>query len=270
MTSFVGLQANVVLQECETYRYPYDHNCADFETVGIECSGDGSRCVGPTAVYAKPPFDWGPLRVVFLVIVGLCCGCCACWPESFCDCCGPPGTKPPRGLWYCFVEVPVRFACAQWVELRDCCRARKARNDEKRERKKREKQERAEKRGKKEEEEKEEQAAREAEQAKAGAPTVTLTARELTGKTVTISSLTTLHTVAELKAAVAAATGGKAELLRLVFKNSPLEAGSTLGSCGLAEGSEVTVVAKTAGEGAPPGPLPPLVLLPHQTKQPAP
>ena len=265
MTSFVGLQANVVLQECETYRDPYDHNCADFETVGIECSGDGSRCVGPTAVYVEPPFDSGPLRVAFLVIVGLCCGCCACWPKSFCDCCcGDPDVK---GLWYCFVEVPARYAWAQWVKLRDCCRARKARNDEKRERKKREKQERAEKRGKKAEEEKEKQAAREAEQAKADAPTITLTARELTGKTVTISSLTILHTVAELKEAVAAATGGKAELLRLVFKNSPLEAGSTLGSCGLAEGSEVTVVAK---EGAPPGPLPPLVLLPHQTKQPAP
>ena len=92
----------------------------------------------------------------------------------------------------------------------------------------------------------EEQAKREAEQAKADAPKITFTVKELTGKSIEVSSLGALHTVAELKETVAAATGGEAARLRLVFKNAPLEDESTLESCGVGEGSEVNAMAKAA------------------------
>ena len=94
----------------------------------------------------------------------------------------------------------------------------------------------------------EEHAKREAEQAKADAPKITLVVKELTGKAIEVSSLSSLHTVAELKETVAAATGGEAARLRLVFKNVPLEDESTLGSCGVGEGSEVNAVAKAAAQ----------------------
>ena len=100
----------------------------------------------------------------------------------------------------------------------------------------------------------EEHARREAEQAKADAkadaPRITLVVKELTGKAIEVSSLSTLHTIAELKETVAAATGGEAARLRLVFKNVPLEDESTLESCGVGEGSEVNAVAKAAQEEA--------------------
>ena len=94
----------------------------------------------------------------------------------------------------------------------------------------------------------EEQAKREAEQAKAKAPRITFVVKELTGKSTEVSTLSTLHTVAELKEAVAAASGGEAARLQLVFKNVPLEDGSTLESCGVGEGSEVNAVAKDAAQ----------------------
>ena len=98
----------------------------------------------------------------------------------------------------------------------------------------------------------EEHARREAEQAKADAkadaPRITLVVKELTGKAIEVSTLSSLHTVAELKETVATATGGEAARLRLVFKNVPLEDESTLGSCGVGEGSEVNAVAKAAGQ----------------------
>ena len=98
----------------------------------------------------------------------------------------------------------------------------------------------------------EEHARREAEQAKADAkadaPRITLVVKELTGKAIEVSTLSSLHTVAELKETVAAATGGEAARLRLVFKNVPLEDESTLGSCGVGEGSEVNAVAKAAAQ----------------------
>ena len=48
--------------------------------------------------------------------------------------------------------------------------------------------------------------------------------------------------------AVAATTGGEAALLRVAFKNVPLQNGSTLESCGVGEGSEVDAVAKAAAQ----------------------
>ena len=100
-----------------------------------------------------------------------------------------------------------------------------------------------------------ERAAREAEQAeaeaKAAAPMIPFTVKELTGKAVEVATLSALHTVAELKETVAAATGGDVELLRLVFKNVPLEEDyRTLGSYGVGAGAEVTAVAKAAAHGA--------------------
>ena len=106
-----------------------------------------------------------------------------------------------------------------------------------------------------------ERAAREAEQAeaeaKAAAPMIPFTVKELTGKAVEVATLSALHTVAELKETVAAATGGDVELLRLVFKNVPLEEDyCTLGSYGVGVGAEVTAVAKAAAQEAlvPPAP----------------
>ena len=98
----------------------------------------------------------------------------------------------------------------------------------------------------------EEHARREAEQAKADAkadaPRITLVVKELTGKAIEVSTLSSLHTIAELKETVAATFGGDAALLLLVFKNVPLEDESTLGSCGVGEGSEVNAVAKAAAQ----------------------
>ena len=71
-----------MIQDCVTETEPYDHDCHDFETVGIECSGDGSLCIGPTAVYIEPPYVfefWSPEGVV-LVAIGVCVLFCACWP----------------------------------------------------------------------------------------------------------------------------------------------------------------------------------------------
>ena len=103
-----------------------------------------------------------------------------------------------------------------------------------------------------------ERAAREAEQAeaeaKAAAPMIPFTVKELTGKAVEVATLSALHTVAELKSTVAAATGGDVELLLLVFKNVPLEEDyRTLGSYGVGAGAEVTAVAKAMGL-VPPAP----------------
>ena len=106
-----------------------------------------------------------------------------------------------------------------------------------------------------------ERAAREAEQAeaeaKAAAPMIPFTVKELTGKAVEVATLSALHTVAELKATVAAATGGDVELLRLVFRNVPLEEDyRTLGSYGVGAGAEVTAVAKAAAQEALVAPAP--------------
>ena len=100
----------------------------------------------------------------------------------------------------------------------------------------------------KEEARKEEHAKREAEQAKADAPKITFTVKELTGKSIEVSSLGALHTVVELKETVAATTGGEAARLRLVFKNAPMENESTLESCGVGEGSEVNAMAKATSQ----------------------
>ena len=75
---------------------------------------------------------------------------------------------------------------------------------------------------------------------------ITVTVIELTGKSIEVSSLGALHTVAELKQEVAAATGGDVARLQLVYKNAPLEDGSTLESCGVGEGSVVNAVARRA------------------------
>ena len=83
---------------------------------------------------------------------------------------------------------------------------------------------------------------------KADAPKIVFTCIDPAGKSMQVSSLSALHTVAELKETVATATGGEAARLRLVFKNVPLEDGSALGSCGVGEGSEVNAMAKAAAQ----------------------
>jgi hypothetical protein len=80
-------------------------------------------------------------------------------------------------------------------------------------------------------------------------PTFAFTVSELTGQKIAITTLGTLHTVADLLHAVTAATGGEgldvaAMQRRLIYKNVPLDDESrTLGSCGIEEGSEVVAVA---------------------------
>ena len=88
--------------------------------------------------------------------------------------------------------------------------------------------------------------------AKANAPKIPFTVKELTGKVIQVTALGGLHTVAEIKQEVAATTGGDAERLRLVLNGEPLEdAELTLASCGIRAGSELNAVAKME-EGTPP------------------
>ena len=79
---------------------------------------------------------------------------------------------------------------------------------------------------------------------------MSLTVRELTGKTITVS-LSAQHFVADLAQEVANATGNRPEQVQLVLKNEPLEDCRTLGSYSIEEGSELTAVAKIAAEGRP-------------------
>ena len=81
---------------------------------------------------------------------------------------------------------------------------------------------------------------------KADAPKIVFTCIDPAGKSMQVSSLSALHTVAELKETVAAATGGDVTVLRIIFKNAPLDDNSTLQSCGVSERSEVSAVAKSA------------------------
>ena len=84
--------------------------------------------------------------------------------------------------------------------------------------------------------------------AKANAPKIPFTVKELTGKVIQVTALGGLHTVAEIKQEVAATTGGDAERLRLVLNGEPLEdAELTLASCSIRSGSELNAVAKMDG-----------------------
>ena len=93
-----------------------------------------------------------------------------------------------------------------------------------------------------------EQAAEAAEAAKAAAPTIAFSVVELTGKELPMTMLSALHTVAELKQAVAAASGTRAAQVRLVLKNEVLDDESkTLGEHGVEAGSQVHAVAGALG-----------------------
>ena len=94
-----------------------------------------------------------------------------------------------------------------------------------------------------------EQAAEAAAQAaKAAAPTIAFSVVELTGKELPMTMLSALHTVAELKQAVAAASGTRAAQVRLVLKNEVLDDESkTLGEHGVEAGSQVHAVAGALG-----------------------
>ena len=113
--------------------------------------------------------------------------------------------------------------------------ARQRREEESREQAERVAEERAAR-----EKEAREQAARDA---KAAAPTIAFIVQELTGKGLHIKTLSALHTVDELKKAVAVATGAKVEQLQLVLKQKLLDDGRmTLGDCGVVAGSTVNLL----------------------------
>ena len=83
--------------------------------------------------------------------------------------------------------------------------------------------------------------------AKAAAPKIAFSVIELTGKELTMTTLSALHTVGELKQEVAAASSMRAEQVRLVLKNEVLDdEGKTLGECGVEAGSQVNAVSQTA------------------------
>ena len=84
--------------------------------------------------------------------------------------------------------------------------------------------------------------------AKAAAPTIAFVVLELTGKVLHITTLSPLHTVDELKQAVAVATGGQVEQMQLVLKQKLLDdERMTLGECGVVMGSTVSLAIKSAG-----------------------
>jgi hypothetical protein len=81
--------------------------------------------------------------------------------------------------------------------------------------------------------------------AKAAAPTIAFSVIELTGKELPMTTLSALHTVGELKQEVAAASGMRAEQVRLVLKGEVLDDESvTLGEHGVEAGSQVNAVSQ--------------------------
>jgi hypothetical protein len=81
--------------------------------------------------------------------------------------------------------------------------------------------------------------------AKATAPRIAFSVIELTGKELTMTTLSALHTVGELKQEVARASGTRAEQMRLVLKNEVLDDESmTLGQYGVEAGSQVNAVSQ--------------------------
>jgi WD40 repeat protein len=81
--------------------------------------------------------------------------------------------------------------------------------------------------------------------AKDAAPTIAFSVIELTGKELPTTTLSALHTVGELKQEVAAASGRRAEQVRLVLKGEVLDDESkTLGECGVEAGSQVNAVSQ--------------------------
>ena len=94
----------------------------------------------------------------------------------------------------------------------------------------------------------EERAEERARDAKAAAPTIPFVVLELTGKELHITTLSLLHTVDELKQAVAVATGGQVEQMQLVLKQKLLDDGRmTLGDSGVVVGSTVNLAMKSVG-----------------------
>ena len=90
------------------------------------------------------------------------------------------------------------------------------------------------------------------EEAKANAPKIKFTVREMTGKEDPVETLGALHTIAELRQAVAQLTGKGADTFNLTLQGHLLKDGEgTLGSHGIEEG---VVVVMTPG--SQPGPQP--------------
>jgi hypothetical protein len=82
---------------------------------------------------------------------------------------------------------------------------------------------------------------------KDAAPTIAFFVIELTGKELPMTTLSALHTIGVLKQEVAAASGTRAEQVRLVLKGEVLDdEGKTLGECSVEAGSEVNAVSQTA------------------------
>jgi hypothetical protein len=89
--------------------------------------------------------------------------------------------------------------------------------------------------------------------AKAAAPKITFSVIELTGKELPMTMLSALHTVGELKQEVARASGMRAERLRLVLDDQPLDdQHRTLGECGVVTGSQVNAVSQSVESRTPP------------------
>ena len=101
-------------------------------------------------------------------------------------------------------------------------------------------------------ERKERERLRREEEAKANAPKIKFTVREMTGKEDPVETLGALHTIAELRQAVAQLTGKGADTFNLTLQGHLLKDGEgTLGSHGIEEG---VVVVMTPG--SQPGPQP--------------
>lgn len=134
-----------------------------------------------------------------------------------------------------FVILILHKQLTDYREQQAAAAARQRREEESREQAERVAEERAAR-----EKEAREQAARDA---KAAAPTIAFIVQELTGKGLHIKTLSALHTVDELKQAVAVATGAKVEQLQLVLKQKLLDDGRmTLGDCGVVAGSTVNLL----------------------------
>jgi hypothetical protein len=85
--------------------------------------------------------------------------------------------------------------------------------------------------------------------AKAAAPKIAFSVIELTGKELTMTTLSALHTVGELKQEVARVSSMRAEQVRLVLKNEVMDDESrTLSAYGVEAGSQVNAVSQSVEE----------------------
>lgn len=91
------------------------------------------------------------------------------------------------------------------------------------------------------------------EHARNTAPTIAFSVHELTGKKVSITTLSALHTVDQLKQVLATSCGAQVEQVQLVLQNKLLADGKQkLGDCGVCAGSKLNMTTKAIAEAVPP------------------